>query len=245
MRSSEHRHSPTDLDTPEESMNKVEPNVKIHHLTLLRVVTQHRRKDKRKWLCRCVCGKEIEVAEIQLAHNRKKSCGCQHRYLFGSYNPSYKHGLTETSGKKQPDEVAIYHGMVGRCLNPRDKGYDNYGGRGIKVAEEWLGVEGMKRFLAYVGPRPSKKHSIDRYPNNDGNYEPGNVRWATQVEQARNTRQNRLLTHEGVTLCAQEWSERLGFTGKNTLRNRLDRGWTVEQALTVPQGAPRGTRYAT
>lgn len=225
-------------------MNKVEPNVKIHHLTPLRITVPHRRRDKRKWLCRCVCGKEVTTSEIRLAHNRKKSCGCQRRYLYGPENPSYKHGLTEISGKKQIDELVIYHGIVNRCTNPRNKGYKNYGARGIEIAPEWLGNGGFQRFFEHLGPRPSKQHSVDRYPNNNGNYEPGNVRWATQKEQARNTRQNRLLTHQGITLCAQDWQERLGFTGKNTLRNRLDRGWTIEQALTVPQGAPRGARHA-
>jgi hypothetical protein len=74
--------------------------------------------------------------------------------------------------------------MKNRCHNPKNKDFDSYGARGIKVCDEWR--TSFKSFFDFVGPKPTPKHSIDRYPNNDGNYEPGNVRWATAKEQAAN-----------------------------------------------------------
>lgn len=84
----------------------------------------------------------------------------------------------------------------------------NYGGRGITVCERWLSYEA---FLADVGERPTAKHTLDRYPNNDGHYEPGNVRWATRKEQARNRRSARMVTIDGETRSAIEWAETAGI----------------------------------
>jgi hypothetical protein len=95
---------------------------------------------------------------------------------------SLKHGLSHHP---------LYHtyiGMVNRCLNPNSHSYNYYGGRGIAVCKRWLGKNGFKNFIADMGNKPSPKHSIDRYPNNDGNYEPSNCRWATQKQQTNNKR---------------------------------------------------------
>jgi hypothetical protein len=92
--------------------------------------------------------------------------------------------------------------MKTRCKNPKDPAYEYYGGRGIRVAPEF---ESFESFLNIVGPKPGPEYSLDRYPDNNGNYEPGNVRWATKQQQARNMRSNRLATFNGKTQRILLW----------------------------------------
>lgn len=121
-------------------------------------------------------------------------------------------------------------------MNPRNPQFGDYGGRGITICERW---ESFENFLADMGEGPSNK-SIDRIDNN-GNYEPGNCRWATQSEQSRNRRSTHLLTHEGVTLSLIEWSERSGIN-LATLLTRIKHGWSPADAL---QRKPRPQRHFT
>ena len=121
-----------------------------------------------------------------------------------------------------------WQAMWERCTRTKHRHWKDYGGRGIKVCERW---ESLENFIADVGRRPSATHSIDRI-DNDGNYEPGNVRWATRVEQHRNKRTNHLLTFNGETLPISEWAERTGL-GKTTIRQRIHRGWPVADALST------------
>jgi hypothetical protein len=127
--------------------------------------------------------------------------------------------------------------MRDRCTNPRHHAYALYGGRGIAVCARW---ESFENFLADMGERPAGT-SLDRYPNKDGNYEPGNCRWATDVEQANNTRANRLLTLGSETMPLRAWARRLGIA-ENTLWARLKKGWPMEKAL-APALDP-SVRYA-
>lgn len=124
--------------------------------------------------------------------------------------------------------------MVDRCTNPRSADYPRYGGRGIKLHPAW---RDFKAFIADMGPRPSMQHSLDRYPNKDGNYELGNVRWATLSEQARNQHRNQhrnhILTVNGVSDCLAGWAERTGLS-KEVIRQRLLRGWSMTRAVTTP-----------
>jgi hypothetical protein len=117
--------------------------------------------------------------------------------------------------------------MKSRCLNPKSQQYHNYGGRGIKVCEQWL--DSFESFLADMGPRPSSMHSIDRI-DNDGNYEPGNCRWATMREQSSNRRATRIVTFAGKKMTVHELSELCGVPLPR-LKTRLGRGWPVERAI--------------
>jgi hypothetical protein len=132
------------------------------------------------------------------------------------------HGLTNTS------EYQAWLRMKSRCNNPQNQDFARYGGRGIKVCKRWM--DSFENFYADMGPRP-RGASLDRYPNNDGDYAPGNTRWANQKQQCRNRSNNRLLTHNGITMCMADWADRLGIKF-SILNDRINRyGWSVERAL--------------
>jgi hypothetical protein len=117
--------------------------------------------------------------------------------------------------------------MLTRCRNPRCDKYQYYGGRGITVK-----FQSFSEFFAEVGPRP-KGQSIDRIDTN-GHYAPGNVRWATKIEQMRNRPDNRLFTWQGRSQTIRAWAEEIGINA-GTLYSRLCRGhWTVDRTFTTP-----------
>ena len=118
--------------------------------------------------------------------------------------------------------------MIARCTNENYKGYKNYGGRGIQVK-----FASFDEFYACVGNRPSGDHSLDRFPDQNGHYEPGNVRWATLIEQGRNKRNNRRIVYQDQEMTLAEASERFGI-GFTTLDERLKADWDVEKALKTP-----------
>lgn len=125
--------------------------------------------------------------------------------------------------------------MKQRCFNTRSRWYPSYGGRGITVCDRWR--DDFHAFISDMGPRPTPEHSIDRI-DNDGNYEPGNCRWATQLEQRRNVRPHAYwrITFRGETRDLKGWASHLGLS-VSALRTRIKR-WGVERALTIPPDAP-------
>lgn len=124
---------------------------------------------------------------------------------------------------------SIWRTMKARCYSPTNPKYKDYGARGIKICDRWLGDGGYTNFETDMGPRPTPKHSIER-KSNDGNYEPGNCVWATPKAQQRNRRGNRMVTISGVTKCMAEWVEISGLNFK-TLQKRVDNGWPEEELL--------------
>lgn len=126
-------------------------------------------------------------------------------------------------------EYSIWKGMIARCTLPETKGYKNYGGRGICIHDGWMGYpDGFNRFVHHIGERPSTAHSVDRI-NVDGNYEPGNVRWATSSEQARNRRTNKFFIHKGQRICHADLAQELGITPQS-LQKRMRR-WPIEKII--------------
>lgn len=126
------------------------------------------------------------------------SCGCQRGVTHG-----------EERGRRKSPELRAWHHMKQRCLNQNNSDYANYGGRGITVHSAWIGS--YENFLQDVGRRPGPDYSIDRIDVN-GNYEPGNVRWATKKEQGRNKRNNRIIEYQGNRLTASEWIARMNIS---------------------------------
>jgi hypothetical protein len=129
--------------------------------------------------------------------------------------------------------TAIYRrwkGMLRRCDTPSMSGYENYGGRGIRVCDSWR--LSFMAFLNDMGEPPTGEHSIERI-DNDGNYEPGNCRWATKKEQCANRRSSVVLTHNGVSDTLTNWANRTGMNPM-TLWNRIRLGWSPEMALETP-----------
>lgn len=174
------------------------------------------------WVVRCDCGVEKVVSTNSLRCSRVRSCG----HLRGVAN---RRRLTTHGGRHTP-EYKAWCDLKARCENPNTPNFNNYGGRGIRVCEEWRAS--FEAFLAHVGPRPSPKHSIDR-KDNDGSYEPGNVRWVTPKQQARNKRTSRLIELDGERLRLGDWAGRTGIK-RLTLFMRIKRGWSIEKALTTP-----------
>jgi len=183
---------------------------------------------KRMWLCRCECGTVSNVRDDQLKSRTSGSCGCL-------YSDSLIKRLTTHDLSRSP-EYRILHGIIQRCCNPSCKLYARYGAKGIRVCQRWQ--ESWIWFLVDVGPRPGPEYSIDRYPDGSGDYEPGNVRWATIDEQARNRKSNRILEYNGESHILADWSRIVGI-GEKTIQCRLDSGWSVEEALTLPPATAR------
>lgn len=178
------------------------------------------------WRCQCDCGRVTDVYARNLRGGRTLSCGCLKRETDG------KHRITH--GGSHHRAYHIWLGMLQRCQRRDDKAWDNYGGRGISVCDRWQSFE---LFFADMGEPPAGM-SLDRI-DNDGNYEPSNCRWATDVEQARNKRTNHRIEFAGTCLTLVEWSEKTGIK-QLTILSRLRRGWSVKDALTVPVGSRHG-----
>lgn len=169
------------------------------------------------WKCKCDCGKEVEVPCSLLLSKTTRSCGCLchdvNSKLAKTGNSRRTHGMSKTK---------IYNEWLGikkRCNNPNESNYANYGGRNIKLCEEW--EKDFVAFFNYMSNLPhygEEGYSIDRI-DNDGNYEPGNVRWATRTQQNRNRRDSILYKTNGLVFTAKGLSELLGVN-YGTLRSR-------------------------
>jgi hypothetical protein len=181
------------------------------------------------WLCQCDCGKMKEIRATHLKSGATISCGCL-QSKPGDKNPNYRHG-----GRYSP-EYWPWQALKDRCVNKNRGDFQSYGGRGITVCERWR--DSFENFFADMGPRPSPKHSVDRIDVN-GNYEPGNCRWASISEQSRNKRARKDSKSGvcGVNLASnkKKWVAIISVNGKRlnlgtyeTLHNAIASRWVAE-----------------
>lgn len=143
------------------------------------------------WTCSCICGAIVEVPVGNLKNGNSKSCGCRIQARIKKARTTHGFSNERTTGRPCLPEYNSWSAMKARCYTPTNPKFKHYGARGIKVCEQWL--HSFETFYHDMGPKPSPHHTIDR-ENNDGNYEPGNCRWATPTQQAGNRRMVRINT---------------------------------------------------
>jgi hypothetical protein len=183
---------------------------------------------KGKYACVCACGYKQNIKGADLKKGKSRMC----RYCAREQAPGTKHGMRNTS------EYNTWVHMIQRCHNPNNKDYPNYGGRGIIVCDMWR--ESFEAFYMTIGPKTTPEHTIERIDTN-GNYAPGNVKWATRTEQNRNQRSNVNLTIGDVTKSVSEWSlDEDCPVSKFTIFKRLDRGWGPRRAVFEPSQKKHG-----
>lgn len=170
------------------------------------------------WECKCLCGTIRILNGSAVKCGITKSCGClQHGHSRGSHN------------MYNTPEYCVWCDMKARCYNPKANQYKDYGGRGIKVCDRWLGMDGFINFFTNMGSRPSSEHSLDKI-NNNGNYEKSNCRWATEEQQKRNVERNVWIEYNGERMIAHDWAIRLQVR-PNMFRKALNRGYTFEKLV--------------
>lgn len=170
------------------------------------------------WKCICDCGNEIDVILCSLTTGNTHSCGCIRA----------NHGFSRKERKRR--EFHIWRGMIERTSNPNNKDFENYGNRGITVCNEWL--ESFKTFWHDMKGSYNANLTIDRIDNNKG-YSKDNCRWTTSKVQSNNRRNNVFLNFNNENHTIAQWSDIVGINSE-TIRSRINRGWSVNKALTMP-----------
>lgn len=181
----------------------------------------HKIRTRTYWKCLCDCGNTRVVAIDHLRRLETTDCGCTRKHI----PTATKHGMSCSR------LYTIWSLMKARCSNKNRPEYKYYGGRGIRVCDEWQEFEPFSKWALDNGY--TNKLTIDRIDNN-GNYCPNNCRWITQKEQSSNTRRNRYITYNGKTKTLTQWGNECGLS-YNTLQRRIDRlGWSFERAISEP-----------
>lgn len=187
---------------------------------------KHIGKDKHNnamWKCKCSCGNTIIVRGATLRNGKANSCGCLHKEMTKDLaKNNITHNMSNTRLYR------VWQNIKSRCYYKQNNRYENYGGRGIKVCDEWK--NDFKSFYEWAVTNGYKDTlTIDRI-NVNGDYEPNNCRWSTLIQQGRNKRNNKTYTINGETRCLSEWCELLNLN-YNTVSTRIHRNWAIEKAL--------------
>lgn len=183
---------------------------------------------KSRWLCRCECGNECVVHGSSLKSGNTKSCGCIRREA--------NHDRATTHGMSKTPLFTIWWAMVSRCNNPNNRSYENYGGRGIHVCDEWLDSSCFFEWAITNGY--SEGLTIERVDVNKG-YEPSNCKWIPKAEQARNKTNSRMVEINGERKCLAQWCEEYGVDYFMVRQRICKLGWEPEKALTTPKRTRR------
>jgi hypothetical protein len=186
--------------------------------------TMDRRFGSIVWECKCDCGNICLLPTESIG--KTKSCGCLAAIT------ATKHGYCNYQDKEKIHVFYVWSNMLRRCNSKGNIGYANYGGRGISVCERWFQ---FSNFIQDMGDPPTPLHEIDRI-DNDGNYEPGNCKWSTPKEQARNKRTTKWIEHDGQVKSLAEWCEVLGLPYKQTWKRIEKFNWTIQECI---ETAPR------
>ena len=200
---------------------------KYGRLLAIKYLYTNKRK-KAVWLCKCECGKYIEVPSDNLAIGNTKSCGCLHSDMSKEKIKKIIENQTKYKKPHQKHIITVFNQIKTRCYNENCKAYKNYGGRGIKVCDKWL--DNPNSFYEWSINNGYKKGlSIDRIDVNK-DYEPNNCRWITNLEQQNNKRNNKYLEFNGEKHTYAEWS-RIFNIPTATISDRVRRGFTIEKIL--------------
>lgn len=208
----------------------------------LTVVAFAGHRDKcRVWECSCSCGGSNIVKTTLLRRGITTSCGClQREAAKTSIEIRTKHG--HMRGGKATPEYRAWISAKTRCSNPRDPGWKDYGGRGIAVCDRWK--NSFEAFIADMGPRPSKSHSLERNDVN-GNYSPENCCWALAMKQSSNRRSVVIVELYGEKMSLAQATRRYGEVSYETARGRHRKGWNIVDAIMTPVRERCGNHHGT
>lgn len=203
---------------------------KKHKLTVIGF-SDEEEKGRIKLKCLCDCGKETYLYPYQFKNGKVQSCGCARTGHHESLHYK-KHGLCKDK------YYSHWLKIKSRCYIPSSQNYERYGGRGIIMCDEWEHHADAFIKWCYKTNPGDDSLTIDRI-DNDGPYAPWNCRWATSKVQSRNKRSTRNFTYNGKTQCLTDWANEYNMCSE-TLRGRLNKGWSIEKALTTPVKHPKG-----
>ncbi len=198
-------------------------NKKFGMLTVLDMPDERQPDGRLKVWCLCECGRKNLVCKKSLKNGNSYSCGCYRRRNLEIINK--KHGYAVRG--RFMTEYNSWTAMKQRCYYEKSNNYHNYGGRGITVCDRW--INSFDNFISDMGLKPSNSYSLDRIDNN-GNYEPGNCRWATKQQQMSGRSTSHVIEYNGIKDTIQHWAKKFGIN-RSTLLARLNMGWSVEESL--------------
>ena len=198
--------------------------MRLGNLTVIGRAPNAEGNSRARWLCKCDCGK-TKIMRGDVLRKGVTSCGCKTRYKHGG-----------CVGGKVSRLYVIWRDMKSRCSNPKNNGYSDYGGRGISVCDEWYhSFENFQNWAKKNGYRDDL--TIDRI-DADGNYEPENCRWISNIKQQRNKRNTVFITANGICMCIPEWAEHLGVPKSKLYKLYRQPGKIEPYILAALEGVP-------
>ena len=208
----------------------IKPGDRYGRFTIVQEV--EKRNEKRYFLCKCDCGNTRIERLVAIRAGEVKSCGClkqeTDRENIKKYIMSHPNYSEHDSYYKKM--YGNWHDMKQRCQNQNSRAYKWYGGRGIRVCQEW---QKFRPFMEWALSNGWEEYLTIERNDVNGHYEPSNCSWIPRNKQSCNTRRSRFITHEGQTMILKHWEQQLGVK-RELLRRRLDKGWSIERTFNTP-----------